>query len=548
MSAAEPQPNPYPGPRPFSRDESHLFFGRESHSSDIVELLEKTRFVAVAGSAGCGKTSIVRAGVRPMLEGGFMASAGSFWRVADLRPGTDAIVSLATALSDPAVLGAASDDADERVRLIEAVLRRSSRGLIEVFAQARLEPQENLLVIVDQFENLFSTPQRSPAGMPADDGAAFVNLLIEAARSREAPIHVLLTLRAEQLGDCERFSGLPEMLNKGLYLLPRMNREQRRAAIEGPLRVTGQAMAPRLTQRLLNEVGDGAETLQKLQGALKTAREIWSADHKPGEAIDLRHHKPTTVDSTRGNALSRLLAGGAQQLPWLLAGAAAITVIALPIIAAMWPAPCKICPPETVAPAPVPASAPASGPGTGTGPQLQLLIEDLRIEVNRLMQVGNQRAEKGEKGEPGKPGEKGDKGDPGATGAPGVPGPKGEKGDAGTPGERGAQGPKGDKGEHGRDGKNGRDCKDCPPVIGGDECTSDPLPECKVVIDPLLAKIAKLEKEACLERPSPDPPPPPPVSAALAQKCEPLAKRCAVKLKELEGIVCWRDSPRPRVN
>ena len=96
--------NPFPGLRPFEADETHLFFGRDGQCSDIVTRLEKRRFVGVVGTSGSGKSSLVRAGLLPMLEGGYMASAGSFWRFAVMRPGADPIRSLARSLADPGVL------------------------------------------------------------------------------------------------------------------------------------------------------------------------------------------------------------------------------------------------------------------------------------------------------------------------------------------------------------------------------------------------------------------------------------------------------------
>jgi energy-coupling factor transporter ATP-binding protein EcfA2 len=118
--------NPFPGLRPFEAAETHLFFGRDGQSSEIVARLERQRFIAVVGTSGSGKSSLVRAGLLPLLEGGFMASAGSFWRFAVMRPRNDAIGSLAAALADPAVLGGEAIDSSLRTPLVEAVLRRSS--------------------------------------------------------------------------------------------------------------------------------------------------------------------------------------------------------------------------------------------------------------------------------------------------------------------------------------------------------------------------------------------------------------------------------------
>jgi energy-coupling factor transporter ATP-binding protein EcfA2 len=290
VSADVPLHNPFPGLRPFEAAETHLFFGRDGQCSDIVARLEKRRFVGVVGTSGSGKSSLVRAGLLPMLEGGFMASAGSFWRFAVMRPGVDAIRNLAATLADPAVLGGEAVDPALRLPLVEAVLRRSALGLIDAYRQARLAPNENLLVVVDQFEELFRFRRARADDDATDEGAAFVNLLLEAARQRELPIHVVLTMRSDFLGDCARFRDLPEMLNDGQYLIPRLTRDQKRASIEGPIAVSGASIAPRLTQRLLNDAGDDPDALPVMQHALMRTWDAWQAAGATGP-IDLEHYQ-----------------------------------------------------------------------------------------------------------------------------------------------------------------------------------------------------------------------------------------------------------------
>ena len=88
-------PNPFPGLRPFEADEELLFFGRENEIDELLRKLRTERFVAVVGTSGSGKSSLVRSGLMPSLEGGFMAGAGSTWRIALMRPGDAPIRNLA---------------------------------------------------------------------------------------------------------------------------------------------------------------------------------------------------------------------------------------------------------------------------------------------------------------------------------------------------------------------------------------------------------------------------------------------------------------------
>lgn len=294
MMPSEVGANPYPGLRPFETEEDDLFFGRDGQSEDILASLRRHRLVAVVGVSGSGKSSLIRAGLLSYLYGGFMSGASSHWRVAVMRPGGDPIHNLSEALHDPSVLGrpgTSEEEARQEQILLEVTLRRSGLGLIEAVRQARLPEVDNLLVVVDQFEELFRFAEPSKSIRNDDDAAAFVKLLIESSAQEELPIYVVLTMRSDFIGDCARYRDLPEAVAAGLYLIPRMTRDDRREAIERPARVAGSEIAPRLMNRLLNEGGDNPDQLPILQHALMRTWEYWRHHREPGEPIDLDDYK-----------------------------------------------------------------------------------------------------------------------------------------------------------------------------------------------------------------------------------------------------------------
>ncbi|WP_079432573.1 WD40 repeat domain-containing protein [Zoogloea sp. LCSB751] len=299
MSNAATPTCPYPGIRPFREDEEYLFFGREAQVDAMVDTLARQRFLAVIGSSGCGKSSLVNCGLRPALHRGLLASAGSAWRMASCRPGGQPLRALAEALAQPGALyRAAPPGPFSAAELIEATLAMSRRGLVEACRQAGLPAGTQLLVVVDQFEELFR--YRSLAAPQEDQATAFVNLLLE-ARCADAPIHVVMTMRSDFLGDCARFAGLPEAINGGQYLVPRMSRDERRAAIVGPVRVFGADIAPTLLTRLVNDVGDDPDQLSLLQHALARSWAHWLASGEPSP-IDGRHYDAI---GTLGQALNQ---------------------------------------------------------------------------------------------------------------------------------------------------------------------------------------------------------------------------------------------------
>jgi len=268
--------NPFPGLRPFEFDESHLFFGRDGQSEQLISKLGRTRFVAVVGTSGSGKSSLVRAGLLPTLLGGFMTSAGSDWRIAIMRPGNDPVGNLAKALNAPDVFGSEiEENAAVQIAIAEATLRRGSLGLVDAVRQASMVANENLLVVVDQFEEIFRFARVSEGEIYHNEAAAFVKLILEASRQREIPIYVVLTMRSDYLGDCSQFWDLPEAINESQYLIPRLTRDQLREAITGPAAVGGGEITARLISRLLNDVGDDQDQLPILQHALMRSWHEW---------------------------------------------------------------------------------------------------------------------------------------------------------------------------------------------------------------------------------------------------------------------------------
>ena len=117
------------------------------HVAELLDRLGDNHFVAVTGTSGSGKSSLVKAGLRPAMQRGYLVDATSRWRFATMRPGGAPIEALADALAG--ALGS------EPVESMTRSLLATSAGLTEIVARAGLGQGESLLVIADQFEELF---------------------------------------------------------------------------------------------------------------------------------------------------------------------------------------------------------------------------------------------------------------------------------------------------------------------------------------------------------------------------------------------------------
>ncbi len=254
MTDEQSHRTPYPGLRAFRREETDLFFGREDSTNAMVDRLAATRFLAVLGSSGTGKSSLVRTGLLDALELGLMAKAGSRWKIVDFRPGGSPLKNLARRLLELDSDAENPNIAPQDVDLLRAYLARGPRAVVEWCRAGHLPPGGNLLLLVDQFEELFR--YQDYAGR--EEAEAFVALLIESAKEANAAIYVTITMRSEYLGACALIEGLSDAINAGMFLTPRMTRDACREAIVGPAEVCNIDIEPALVNRLLNDLANFA--------------------------------------------------------------------------------------------------------------------------------------------------------------------------------------------------------------------------------------------------------------------------------------------------
>jgi WD40 repeat protein/Na+-transporting methylmalonyl-CoA/oxaloacetate decarboxylase gamma subunit/ABC-type oligopeptide transport system ATPase subunit len=302
---------PYPGLRPFQHDEIDIFFGREEHIDQLITRLGKTQFLAVIGSSGCGKSSLVRAGLLANLVTGFLAKAGTRWWVVEMRPGDRPFARLAESLlktkfgevyqkSLKKEFGQDTDlpamDPAQALAFLQAELRHIPLGLHRVLRETPLPERTNLLLVVDQFEEIFRYCQQGDTNETRanmDTAKAFVALLLAGNRPstllKEPRVYVVITMRSDFIGECALFHGLPEAINQGLFLTPRLIREQLHDAIVMPAQVFNGKVEPALVNQLLNEVGNEPDQLPLLQHALARMWDFARQDAEP-VVLTLEHY------------------------------------------------------------------------------------------------------------------------------------------------------------------------------------------------------------------------------------------------------------------
>ncbi len=255
---------PYPGLRPFRRDEVNVFYGRDDHTSEMVEKLAAHHFLCITGPSGCGKSSIAKTGLINALEAGFLPGAGSDWLFVELRPGSNPLLMLFAAIAD-----SICDDSDisprrdELIQLIKNNTEQRSHDLNSAMELIREICDRPIFILVDQFEELFRFAQDN-----VNSAKTFIDILLRTVAANKN-IYIAITIRTDKLEYCSDYSGLTQAINSSQFLTPTLDRFQTQEAIDGPINIVNGIIEPELSIWLLNSVEELPDKLPLLQHALK---------------------------------------------------------------------------------------------------------------------------------------------------------------------------------------------------------------------------------------------------------------------------------------
>jgi WD40 repeat protein/transcriptional regulator with XRE-family HTH domain len=219
---------PYRGLARFETGDSDLFFGREQLTADLVDLLGRRRFAAVFGPSGSGKSSLLRAGLIPVLR-----------RAQEPGPRPAAI----------RILTPGERPARSHAPLLTPAIPRDGDTAADTF------------LIVDQFEEVFTLCH------DAAERARFIDLLLT-ARQPESRLRVLLAVRGDFYGRCAEHRELAEALRDANLLTGAMSRTELRDAVVKPATAAGLTVERALTTRLVEEIADAPGGLPLLSHAL----------------------------------------------------------------------------------------------------------------------------------------------------------------------------------------------------------------------------------------------------------------------------------------
>jgi WD40 repeat protein/DNA-binding SARP family transcriptional activator len=244
--------NPYKGLRSFREQDAGDFFGREALVERLVARLSTSRFLAVVGPSGSGKSSAVFAGLVPALRAGALPGSQE-WFVTQMTPGTQPLEELEQALLPVAVNPPPS--------LVEPMLR-DSRGLLRTIQRILPQGPATLLLIIDQFEELYT--------LTADgqQRERFIDSLLAAIAEPGSPLRLVITLRADFYDRPLAYLPLGELLQQHTELILPLSLDELEQSVRGPAARRGVRLETGLMAAIAADVHDQPGALPLLQYSL----------------------------------------------------------------------------------------------------------------------------------------------------------------------------------------------------------------------------------------------------------------------------------------
>ena len=255
--------NPFLGLRPFTPEECDLFFGRESESEKAFEKLLNNRFLSVIGVSGSGKSSLIHCGILPRVNN--FGDKKDEWKVISFKPEVDPFYSLAEAIAGNSNVQSSED--------IYRDLTETPDGITEVFRKLISDSSGKILLIIDQFEQLFRYVATNKKTTTQDITAKFIDCIVNLAKQTTVDVFTIITIRSDFIEECSHYQSLMQLINDSNYLIPKMDREKYRDVIVGPINYAGAKIEPELVELILNDIGERTDQLPVLQ---HTMMRMWS--------------------------------------------------------------------------------------------------------------------------------------------------------------------------------------------------------------------------------------------------------------------------------
>jgi len=261
--------------------------GRNRQVFDILSLFQSSQMVGLFGEMGSGKTTLIKKGLIPELEKGFLGIAGRKWKSVTIRPGITPLENLSAGIAQLG-LNQGKQKLEDEVFLTES-MRLSNEGLKNACLQKESQKSDfNALLVIDNFEDLFEFREVSQNTSEWDEIVkSFIQNITKCASYSSIPVYFLIVLRAEYMSRLFEYRHFYEIVSASQYNLPQFRKTEFTEVIKAILQPSKMTMHKDGVDYLYNELGKDLKNLTLLKYFLNEAVETTATNSKEEIALEV---------------------------------------------------------------------------------------------------------------------------------------------------------------------------------------------------------------------------------------------------------------------
>jgi hypothetical protein len=194
---------------------------------------------------------------------------------------------------------------------VAASLHNRTEGLTDVVNRIRKNLRQQVVIVIDQFEEIFRFSPETTRGTPGDDATDFIDLIVNAIQSPDQGLSIILTILSEYVSECARVHSLTNLMNSGSYLLPQIPIDLLTAVIEDPVKIAGASIDRSLVNLIVSEMEDRPGQLPVLQHLMMRLWNQWSSTGDMSRPIGISDYEAVgrlkgAISQHAGQALESL--------------------------------------------------------------------------------------------------------------------------------------------------------------------------------------------------------------------------------------------------
>ncbi|MFZ4828407.1 MAG: protein kinase domain-containing protein [Phototrophicaceae bacterium] len=254
-NSTQPLLNPYKGLRAFAEADAGEFYGRDGLVKRLLNRLTDvhpySRFLALVGASGSGKSSVLQAGLVSALRANQLEGSQA-WYIASMVPGHTPLQNLETALLSVGV---------KHHPKIGEYLRTTSDSLLRLVHHLLPEKEAELVLVIDQFEELFTQAEDA-------EREQFLKLLTRTVLSKNSNVRFLIGMRADFYDRPLSHPEFSRLLQDRTEVILPLTAQELERVIVAPVEKLGLSVEPELLAEMVASVHNETAALPLLQYAL----------------------------------------------------------------------------------------------------------------------------------------------------------------------------------------------------------------------------------------------------------------------------------------